>query len=307
MKIAKQLILPVALIAAFSLYLGIKSTGKMNYKIPAFNVIDDQQIDTIEIDQSSGSLKLYSDNGIWKLGPDNLRANPSKIKEMLSFLTNPKFIDMVSDSSSYQNYGLDDKEYITVKAFINADDANTPDRELFIGDLSNNGNFTYIRRSDNSSVFTVKRDIRSIFDISAKDILDKRILDIAPPKIDKIELSFPDTNYTLKKTVGDNNEDTWNTSEGVSIESKNLDQSLRYLSNSIFDSYTDDEKDTAVNSIFKINLSGENLSSNFIILEKNDEGYYCESSFAGKSFILSENTGTQIIKMFSELIEIKEN
>ena len=121
--------------------------------------------------------------------------------------------------------------------------------------------------------------------------------------IDKIVLSFSDSSYILEKSVGDNNKDIWTTSKEISIEIKILEQNLRYLSNSKFNSYIDNKKVATSNNLFKIDLSGEEMDESFIILEKNNEGYYCESSYAGKSFILSENTGTQIIKMFSELIE----
>ena len=303
-KIGKQLLIPVTIILILGLYLGINSTGKMNYKIPAFDAIDGEEITIIEIEGLSGSLKLYSDNGIWKLDTDDLRAEPSKVAEMISFLVDPEFIDMVSDTGNYQNYGLVDGEYITVRAWTNNNNEGNPDRELFIGNINTTGSFTFIRRPDNASVFTVSGNKRTFFDITRNDLLDKRILNIEIPEIDKIVLSFSESTYILEKTVGDNNVDIWTTSKGLSIENNNLEQNLRYLSSSRFNSYIDNIEVVTPDSLFKIELLGENLDDSFIISEKNDTGYFCESSFAGKSFIISENTGTQIIKMFNELTRI---
>ena len=46
-KIGKQLIIPVTIIVILGLYLGINSTGKMNYNIPVFDTIDEQNIKII--------------------------------------------------------------------------------------------------------------------------------------------------------------------------------------------------------------------------------------------------------------------
>ena len=303
MKIGKQLIIPAAIILVLALYLGINSTGKMNYKIPVFDAIEGENIKIIRIEGLKRLIELYSDDGIWKFNSDDLRAEPSKISEMVSFLTDPEFIDMVSDTDNYQNYGLGDGDFITLKAWTNNKGEGNPARELFLGNINTTGSFTFIRRPDNTSVFTVSGNLKEIFDVTQNDLIDKRVLNINIPDIDKIVISFSDSGYILEKTVGENNEDTWTASNDLSVDIKKLEQNLRYLSNSRFNTYIDNTDTITPDSLFKIDLSGKDPDESFIISEKNDIGYYCESSFAGKSFILSENTGTQIIKMFRELIE----
>lgn len=307
MKIGKQVIWPLLLIVILGLYLGINRTGKMNYKIPAFDTIEGENINIVRIKGLSESIKIYLDDEVWRVGDDNLRAEPSKVTEMISFLVNLQFIDMVSDTGNYQNYGLEDTEYISVKAWTGNNNEGHPDRELFIGNLNTTGSFTFIRRPDNIGVFTVGGNIKRLFDVTQNDLIDKRILNIDIPDIDKITLSFSDFSITLGKTVGENNEDIWTSSEGLSIEIEKLEQNLRYLSNSRFNTYIDNGDVVTPDSLFKIELSGNTINESFRISEKNDTGYYCESSFAGKSFILSENTGTQIIKMFKEIIALKDS
>lgn len=307
MKIGKQIIIPVAIILILGLYLGINSTGKMNYKIPGFEVINEQEISIIRIDGLSKNMELYFDNGVWRFSSNDLRAEPSKVFEMISFLVNPEFIDMVSDTGNYQNYGLGERNYITVKAWTSESKENSPDRELFIGNINTTGSFTFVRRPDIESVFTVRGNTNRLFDLTENDLMDKRVLNINIPDIDKIVLSFSNSSYVLEKTVGNNNEDIWSGSEGLSIEIEKLEQNLRYLSNSRFNTYIDNGDVVTPDSLFKIELSGNTINESFRISEKNDTGYYCESSFAGKSFILSENTGTQIIKMFKEIIALKDS
>lgn len=305
MKIDKQLILPVALILTFSIYLGIKSAGKMNYNIPDFIPIEEEQIDTIEIDKSSGALKLYSDNGIWKFDPDNLRAEPFKIDEMLSFLANPQFIDMVSDSENYQNYGLNEGQYISVKAKINGNNTEISDRELLIGDINTSSKFAFIRKMDNKAVFTVRANIRKLFDISESDLLNKKILDIDTTKIDKIVLTFDNKQTTINKSVDSNDKDSWKTDTGLDPDTEATSQSLRYLLNSRFDSYIPEGEGSIEGNIFTINLYEGDIVHSLTITRENEKNYFGRSNFAGKDFILSKNTGTQIIEMFKNIITVK--
>ena len=305
MKIGKQTIIPVAIILILGLYLGFHSTGKMNYKIPTFNIIDSKKITIIEIEGISENLKIYNDNGVWRFSSDDLRIEQSKVTEMLSFLVNPDFVDLISDSGNYINYGLESKEYITVKAWTD-NNKNYPARELYIGNINTTGNFTFIRRPDYKSVFTVRGNTKGLFDITKNSLIDKRVLNINISSINKIILSFSDASYTLEKTVGDSNEDIWTSSEDIAIEKNKLEQSLRYLSNSRFNTYIENRDSVIPDLLFQIDLFGESLSEKVIISEKKDEIYYGESTFAVKHFSLSENTGTQIIKMFTDLIKIKE-
>ena len=136
MKIGKQVIWPLLIIVILGLYLGINSTGKMNYKIAVFEIIDEQEIGIIKIDGLSENLELYFDNGVWRFSSDDLRAEPSKVSEMISFLVKPEFIDMVSDTGNYQNYGLGEGESIAVRAWTGESKADIPTRELFIGNIN---------------------------------------------------------------------------------------------------------------------------------------------------------------------------
>ena len=277
----------------------------MNYTIPEFDTIDTLKINSIEIKGLTDTVKLYSDNGVWKFKPDNLRAEPSRIKRMLFFLEKPEFIDMVSDTGNYQNYGLEEDKYITVTVFTKGNTANIPDREFFIGDMNTNGKFVFIRIPDNNSVFTARGNTKELFDQSENDLLDKRILDIDTSKIEKIELFIGDNKSVLNKTVDSDSKDIWKTESGLSLDTKKLEQSIRYLGNSKFDSYISGPESDSNGDIFTISLFTDNAAHSFTITKKEDENYKGSSTFAGKEFILSGNTGTQIMKMFRDVLTEK--
>ncbi len=303
MKISKNIIIPVASIIILGLYLIFNTTGKMNYKIPEFNSVQSGTIDRIQIQSEKGKIDLYSDNGIWKINPDNFRAEPSKINEILSFLENPQFIDMVSNTKNYQNYGLAKDKYIDIKALKKGDTDKNPVRELYIGDLNESRRFAFIRRPDNKAVFTVKESIRKLFDVSANDILDKKILDFDSTKIDKIEVITNNTKTTITKSVDSDNKDVWKSDKGVELDSNAVGQSLRYLANSRFDSYSPAGETRGEGNIFTINLYSDKTLSSFTITKKNEKNYTAYSSYAVKDFILAENTATQIIKMSGDILK----
>jgi len=303
MKISKNIIIPIAAIVILGLYLIFNTTGKMNYRIPEFNSIESGRIDSIQIKSENETVNLYSDNGIWKLNPDNLRAESSKINEMLIFLENPQFIDMVSDTKNYQNYGLEDKQYIDIKALVKENKNNNTVRELYLGDLNENKRFAFIRRPDNRSVFTVKENIKKLFDVTRNDLLDKKILDFDSTQINKIEVISNNTKTTIDKSVDSDNKDIWKTDKGAEPDSNAVGQSLRYLANSRFESYSPVEEERGESNIFTINLYTDKTLNSFTITKKNDSNYSAYSSYAGKDFILAENTATQIIKMSGDILK----
>lgn len=303
MKINKQLLLPIALILTFSIYLGVKNTGEMNYKIPDFIPLEEEQIDIIEINKPSGSIKLYKENGIWELAPENLRAEPSKINEMLTFLENPQFIDMVSNTKNYQNYGLENNKYIDIKAIVKENTSNDTVRELYLGDLNESRRFAFIRTPDNKAVFTVKENIKKLFDVSENDMLDKKILNFDSTQIDKIEVISNNIKTTITKSVDSDNKDIWKSDKDAVLDSNAVGQSLRYLANSRFESYSPAGEDRGNGNIFTIILYNGKTLNSFTITKKNDSNYSAYSSYAGRDFVLAENTATQIIKMSGDLIE----
>ncbi len=303
MKISKNIIIPVASIIILGLYLIFNTTGKMNYKIPEFNSVQSGTIDRIQIQSEKGKIDLYSDNGIWKINPDSFRVEPSKINEMLSFLENPQFIDMVSNTKNYQNYGLAKDKYIDIKALKKGGTDKNPLRELYIGDLNESRRFAFIRRPDNKAVFTVKESIRKLFDVSANDILDKKILDFDSTKIDKVEVITNNTKTTITKSVDSDNKDVWKSDKGVELDSNAVGQSLRYLANSRFDSYSPAGETRGEGNIFTINLYSDKTLSSFTITKKNEKNYSAYSSYAEKDFILADNTATQIIKMSGDILK----
>lgn len=305
MKIRKQLIIPVAVIFILGLYLVIQSTGKINYHIPVFENLE-EEINQIEIVKLSETYKLFSNNGKWKFSSDNLRVEPTKIAEMISFIVNPEIIDMVSDTGNFLNYGLEDGRSITVSAWTDTENINTPVRKLILGSINSTGNFTYIRIPENNNVYTVSGDLNSLFGLTKNELLDKRVTNFDISDIERITFSFIDAKYILIKSVGEDNKDIWTTTNGTPVQIEILEQNLRYLSNSRFNSYIKSNNFNNTNVLFNIELSGDNLKESFSILEKYETEFISNSSFTNKYFFLSENTGTQIMSMFNELVEKKE-
>ena len=278
MKIRKNIIIPIGAIIILGLYLLFNNTGQINYIIPDFTVLDVLKIDSISINGPRGTIDLYSDNGIWKLNPDNLRAEPSKINDMLSFLENPQFIDMVSNTKNYQNYGLDN-QYITVKVKIENNISDNSDRELYIGDLNNSGQFVFVRRPDNKAVFTVRKNIKNMFDVNDIDLIDKRILNFDTGKIDKIEIVSDNKITTLNKTVDSDSKDIWRSERGLDLDTLDVDQSLRYLANSRFDSYSSGLALYEDKNLFQLNLYEKEIIQSFTLIRKNEGNYDAISTF----------------------------
>jgi len=307
MKFNKQLILPIALIVVLSLYMAVKKQGEINYQIPRFDSVNKENFTSLAIDHGAYSLKLYFHNGIWRINPDNLRVDPAKMDAMLEFIALIRYADLVSETSNYINYGLDEKNLISVKAWIGNDEPDNPSREIIVGNTDDSGKFTFVRGIDNSAVFTTQGDLRKIFDQNFDSIIDKRISNFVMQDIDKIALSIEGRNFSFFKTTDEANKDIWETAAGGLLDKNMIEQSLRYLSSSRFTSYRDSGPEGNVESLFRMDFSGNNLSHFLRIDKKENAGFISSSSFAEKPFLLEETTGTQIIKMFKELFLSKDS
>ena len=103
MKISKNIIIPITASIILGLYLVFNTTGKMNYKIPEFNSIQSGTISSIEIKSEKGTINLYSDNGIWKLNPDNFISTVQNKKDTFKRLWNDHLVNQINDVPDFED------------------------------------------------------------------------------------------------------------------------------------------------------------------------------------------------------------
>ena len=117
MKIKKEYIILVLIIAGLCVYLFIRSSDHTFYQLPHLAKLEQQDIAKIEILKQGNSIVLKKRDNQWYLEPAGYLADKNKVNTMLSALDALTLTALVSESKDYNRYDLNDEKRITVKAW----------------------------------------------------------------------------------------------------------------------------------------------------------------------------------------------
>ena len=125
--------------------------------------------DTITIQSSSQTVRLFYESGLWYVGEEKTAGDDAKIEELSDTLRNIKTLGTVSRSSAAQEldrYGFTDNQTLTVTA----QKAGKPLRTLKIGKNSNTSLSSYIQLDEKAETLLSDKNLRSVFDVTEEDL-----------------------------------------------------------------------------------------------------------------------------------------
>lgn len=139
---------------------------------PVKNFILREKPDTIIIENSSQTVKLFYEGGLWYVGEEKNSGDDQKIEALVDALKNIKTLGTVSRSSAaseLDRYGFTDSQTLTVKA----EKSGKTIRTLKIGKNSETNLSSYIRLDEKPETLLADRNLRSIFEVKAEDLEQK--------------------------------------------------------------------------------------------------------------------------------------
>ena len=117
MKVKKQYIILAVLIVALRLYLVFHKRDRTLYELPVLQEVPVAEITKIEISKPDGTtIALEKTDDRWLIAPEAYPAEAGKMSVVLESLGNLTLTALVSESKSYERYGLSKEEKIGVKA-----------------------------------------------------------------------------------------------------------------------------------------------------------------------------------------------
>lgn len=125
--------------------------------------------DTITIQSSSQTVRLFYESGLWYVGEEKTAGDDAKIEELSDTLRNIKTLGTVSRSSAAQEldrYGFTDNQTLTVTA----QKAGKPLRTLKIGKNSDTSLSSYIQLDGKAETLLSDKNLRSVFDVTEEDL-----------------------------------------------------------------------------------------------------------------------------------------
>lgn len=160
-KVLVSAVLILAAIYALQVALGSRS--------PVKNFTFREKPDTITIQSSSQTVRLFYESGLWYVGEEKTAGDDAKIEELSDTLRNIKTLGTVSRSSAAQEldrYGFTDNQTLTVTA----QKAGKPLRTLKIGKNSDTSLSSYIQLDGKAETLLSDKNLRSVFDVTEEDL-----------------------------------------------------------------------------------------------------------------------------------------
>ena len=329
MKLKKEYLIPAAIILVLLIYL-IIGTGrnKMSYEVPRLKPIPSGEIDKIEITQTSGTITLTGKDETWSILPQEYRADPTRVKDMLKSIEGLTLSELAAEKQDYHRYDLTEDKKINVKAFKGSELL----REFDIGKTSSTYRHTFVRIQDDTRVYYARESFRSNFAYQTKDLRHKVVMEFDKNEISGVNIEQEGTAYEfIKKMItitppsdteteetkegtetespAPTEEEAWVLPDGNQADKGKLDSIISDLSNLRCDEFLEGQgKEDFKDPIYSVTVKGGKDYTLQIFAKQEEEGgkYPAVTSENPYPFLLSTYQAEQIMKKPDELIKRSE-
>lgn len=324
MKLKKEYIILILIIAALSAYLLMRRADRTHYRLPELSTLKKGEISKIEITQNGKSIILKKMDNRWQLEPMGYLADENKVNAMLNVCDDLTLTALISEAKDYSRYDLNAEKRIGVKAWT----GDTLQRSFDIGKAAPSFRHTFVRLDGDSRVYHARDNFRGKFDFTIDSLRDKAILSFRTTDIREMEIikeqaviklvhsevsaepavSQPEKSDTAPAAAAIKFE--WQSSDGQKGNERSLNRLLTTLSNLKCVEYINDRgKDAFSEPIYAVKLKGtlDHQLNIFARLQKDDKNYPAVSSDSNYPFLLSDSQVQQIMIDPAELLRKPES
>ena len=197
MKVKKEYIILILVIVGLIFYLTMKSTNDHGSELPRPAKVDNAKINRIVISQKGReALTLAKKDEKWFVDPQGYPADSVKVRNMANTIADLTLTALVSESGSYERYGLSGEKKITVEAF--ADGAAV--RNFDIGEAAPTSQHTFVLLKGDTNVYHARGHLKRTFEHTIDDLRDKTVFDLSRESITEIALQKGERILQLTKT-----------------------------------------------------------------------------------------------------------
>lgn len=313
MKLKKEYLIPIAILAALILYLVLHRSDRTHYQLPELPSVSEKQISKLEITMPDTVIILNKKDDKWHIEPNGYLADSTKVKSMLSALEKLRLTALVSESKNYSRYDLGSDKNIHVKAWT----GKTLGIDFYIGKAAPTFQHTFVKLENDPNVYHAGENFRGKFDLTVDDLRDKIVLSFEQNTIREIKLGHESKSMVLhqkeiaeapedKKDMSDNASESskpnvvWENKTGETVDTSRVDSLLSFLNRLECEKYMDDAKADFNNPTYTVLLKGEKEYSLSIFSKKDEDATHhpAISSQNENPFLLSD---TQVDGIKSKL------
>ncbi len=302
MKVKKEYVVLVFLIAALSIYIALKKTDRRQYTLPEMPAVETREISRVEIRRGEGTdVSLVRDGDRWVIRPVDYPAETSQIEGMLDLLGELTVTAVASEAGNDPIYELDPERRIDVEAF----DGDRTVRRVFIGKAAPTGRHTFVKLEGDDRIYHARENLRTRFDKDADKLRDKQVMKI-DEDINELFLAEGGKHLLIVKNVTSgeaeqggvsseqsppgaaNREDVWLTEDGKPVKKQEVEALVRTLANLKCAGYPPDRtREDLGPPAFTVTLKGAG-DYEFSLYGKEDGKYLATSSQSGYVFLIPE-------------------
>ncbi len=305
MKITKEYIILLTIIAALSLYLVFSKVNQTNYSLPELEKINVSDVDRIEIKKDKGSILLVKTDEFWFVGKEKYKSDSGLVSKLLNTISDLKLTTLISSKEDFGRYELDEKKRIEVIAYKKDKIL----RSFQIGKTASSYSHTFVKIAKNNSVYHAEGNIKYDFDKKSDDFRDKLALKLNMNEIKKIEISSGSKKASFSKLVVKDTTDpkkkdatveVWKDAKNMEIKKSYMDSFFSELKLLKCSEYIKDKaKKDFSNPDYSIKFYGKD--EGHLKMYKSGDDYIFDSSQNEYPFKISSWTKDQILKNIKKL------
>lgn len=195
MKFKKEYLILIVVIIALVLYLTTRSANH-DSEIPQLTKLDAAKINRLVLTIKEGApIELIKKDEQWMIEPNDYKADNVKVKNMVTAIADLKLTALVSESKSYERYGLTPAEQIVVQAFSEGKAVRTID----VGKPAPTFQHTFVRIEGNPDVYHARGQIEGKFNQTIDNLRDKTIFDVDKDGVTEMTFTKGGQSLTLVK------------------------------------------------------------------------------------------------------------
>ncbi len=321
MKVKKEIIILILIIAALSVYLFVQKKGKTYYSLPELVRIEEKDVSKLILTREGSSIELERRDDQWVILPEEFPADETIAEDMVENIGSIALTALASESGNYMIYDLDDEHKIEVEIFKDLESL----RRIEVGKTASSYRHTFVKVDDDERVFHAQGNLKDIFERTVSELRDKVVMAFDDEIIEVI-LEKGENELTLVKTSipvavdlnqqqgEENNEvkepeepvSAWMTSENEPAKEKEIEEIINSMSNLRCDDFVEGKtKEDLTSPLYTVSLKGMKTYS-VSLFEKDGNQYIAVSSESDYPFLLPEWKAKRIMKDLDTLREIKE-
>jgi len=279
----KEIILIACLGLLALVYLFMRNDGRIGYELPEWKTVESDKISSLSYGRERDLNTLDHSGDLWLL-PGGEKADPDRMRRITDVLGELTILDKLSDREDYSRYKLDDSEATKLEIVIGDET-----REIFFGKQAAGGG-TYVRFPGMTGVYSVNRDLTTLFPADPMELRDREVLSFDAAALQSLSLTRGDKTVSLKKTDG-----KWFRDGAEADEKDPLVQMLPALTSLKCARFLDEA--AAGDVLLELRLIGEK-NQTLYVYDATDDGYRAASSDADGMFILSKYIVDGWLKLF---------